>query len=134
MADVTSQAMSPWHVDWHRLARRAVIVCLGLFAVGSLYFRSRGAQYGMDFRGGTWHAAHAMLAGQSPFPPANPMRLLRLATGFITPPLLAIIGIPFSFSPFWLAIALWNLACVGALIGALHLVGVRGQSHLRRCA
>lgn len=113
------------NVDWHSLARRAFILAVFVYALVELYIQARGTEYGLDFRGGTWQAGRALLEGRSPYPPplvGEP--LLHASSGFMTPPPLALIGIPFSLLPFWVAIALFNLACVGGAIWALRLLGV----------
>jgi hypothetical protein len=45
----------------------------------------------------------------------------------MTPPPLALIGVPFSMLPFWAAIALFNVVCAGALIAALRLLGIKDR-------
>jgi alpha-1,2-mannosyltransferase len=93
-------------------------------AVVQLVIVATGTQYGFDFRGGTWQAGHAVLLGRSPYPPPDPASLVRIATGFITPPLLALVGAPFSLLPFTMAAMIWSLACVAALAAAFRLLGV----------
>jgi hypothetical protein len=115
----------PWAVDWRRVGgltgATAMVV---LVAVGLLTYAGKGA-YGLDFRDGVWSAGSALLHGQSPYPAANAHLLLRLTHAFVTPPPLAVVGAPFSLLPFGPAVVLWTLVCVGALLGALALLGVR---------
>jgi hypothetical protein len=54
--------------------------------------------------------------------------ILHVANGFITPPLLAVIGAPFSLLPFGLAIVVWNLVCTAAVIAGLRILGVRDRA------
>jgi hypothetical protein len=112
-------------IDWQRFGRRAFIVGAVLFGLIELYLQARGSEYGLDFHGGTWQAGRAVLEGRSPFPP--PLvgsRLYHASSGFMTPPPLALIGIPFSLLPFGLATALFNMLCSVALIAALRVLGV----------
>jgi hypothetical protein len=96
-----------------------------VFGVAQLALMASGTQYGFDFRGGTWQAGHAVLAGRSPFPPPYPAALLHIANGFITPPPLGLVAVPFSLLPFKLAVILWNTMCSLAFVAALRLLGVR---------
>lgn len=118
------QQHSAWEVDWRRLGRRAFIASSVVLAVVELYLQARGTEYGFDFRGSTWHAAKAVLGGQSPYPPADPTRLLHQGNDFVYPPPLALLAIPFSLVPFSTAIVVWNLVCSVALVAALRLLGV----------
>lgn len=119
--------MSGWHVDWHRVGRRVVVVgVIGLAAI-QLYFSARGSHYGLDFHGGTWKAGQDVLAGRSPYPQPNAGKLLTLTSAFITPPILALLAIPLSVLPFTLAVVLWNAVCAGAFVVALLLLGVRDR-------
>lgn len=112
-------------IDWKRFARRAFIAGMVVFGVAQLVLMAMGTQYGFDFRGGTWQAGHALLDGRSPFPPPYPAALLHIANGFITPPLLGVVAIPFSLLGFHVALILWNLVCTLAFAVALRLLGVR---------
>jgi hypothetical protein len=112
-------------IDWRRLGRRSLIVAMAALAVAQLVLVVMGNQYGLDFRGGTWQAGHALLDGRSPYPTPNPAHLLHLESGFIDPPLLAVLGAPFALLPFSVAAVLWNVVCVGAMLAALRIVGVR---------
>lgn len=116
-----------WEVDWHRLARRAVISGLVIVAVITLCRNALGSQYGFDFRGGIWKAGQDLLAGHSPYLAPDPHRLLVAGNAFIDPPLLALLAIPFSVLPYGTAVVLWNLACTAAFLAALAVLGVRDR-------
>jgi hypothetical protein len=123
-----SQAsVSAWHVDWPRLARRAVILCSAVAALIQLYRNAQLAKYGFDFHGGAWQAGQDVLSGRSPYPAPNSWYLVVHGNAFIPPPLLALVSIPFSLLPYGLAVAIWNLVCTGALAAALRLIGVRDR-------
>jgi hypothetical protein len=114
-------------VDWRRLGSRVVVGSLLAIAwvVVCLFIASRGGQWGIDFRGGIWPAGRAVLAGRTPFPAPDAAHLLRQGNAFVTPPLLAVIAVPFSLLPLAIAVPLWNAVCIAALVGALRIVGVR---------
>jgi hypothetical protein len=112
-------------VDWHRLSRRGFIAASFTVAAVQLLHSVSSTEYGLDFFGGTWHAGKAVLAGLNPYPPpVEGWRLLHASSGYMTPPPLALVGIPFSLLPFGAAVAAFNLVCVGAAIIALRLLGV----------
>lgn len=114
--------------SWSRVARRAGLGAVVLLALVQLIFSAGGREYGLDFFGGTWHAGWAFLHGASPYPvPATGTRLLTESSGFMTPPPLVLLGIPLSLLPFSVAVALFNLACALALVGALALLEVRDR-------
>jgi len=116
---------SGWDVNWRRLGRRAFIAGGLVAAAVQLTYSATGGHYGLDFHGGIWHAGKTILAGESPFPPPLVgMRLLRGPSGFMNPPLLALIGLPFAQLPFWVAVTLFNLLCVAAVLSALHVLEV----------
>jgi alpha-1,2-mannosyltransferase len=118
---------SAWGVDWRRLASRALIASLVAAAVITLARNALGSQYGYDFYGGMWKAGQDLLAGRSPYLAPNAHQLLVAGNSLITPPLLAVVAIPFSVLPFGLGVALWNLVCAAAFAGALVLLGVRDR-------
>jgi alpha-1,2-mannosyltransferase len=112
-------------VDWRRLGRRGFIGAACVAGAIQLYYSARGHEYGLDFLRGTWHAGRALLSGLSPYPPPETgWRLLHASSGFMTPPPLALIGIPFSVLPFGAAVVTFNLLCAGALLAALRVLGV----------
>jgi alpha-1,2-mannosyltransferase len=96
-----------------------------LLGIGVLCLNAHGHAFGMDFRGGMWTAGKAILAGRSPNPPANVHVLDHNRYAFIPPPPLAVLAVPFAVLPFTLAIVLWDVLSLAALLGALYLVGVR---------
>src|SRR5579884_2983563 len=100
---------------------------LGLLATGAALGLAEAAAhqagfaaYGFDFHGGIWRAGQDVLAGRSPYRAPD-------AT------LLAALFIPLALLPFWLAVVLLNLACVGALVAALRLLGVRSRQVYLLC-
>ena len=118
-------AVQDARIDWRRLGRRAAIGAVALFALYHLYRNASGGNYAPDFHHGTWPAGVDLLHGRSPYPPADPRRLLAAVSSFVTPPPLAVAAAPFAPLPYGLAIVLWNLLCGGAFALALRLLGVR---------
>lgn len=115
-------------VDWRRLGCRCMVGALAAMAVVQIVHQAQGSEYGYDFRGGTWDAGRALLSGRSPFPEPYPAWLLKHSNGFITPPVLAVVGAPFSLLPFGTAIVAFNLVCVACLLAALRLLDVRSPA------
>lgn len=114
-----------WAVNWRRLGRRAFIG--GLVAIAAVQLRNsaNSNEYGLDFLTGTWHAGQAVLAGLSPYPPLETgWRLLHASSGFFTPPLLALVGVPFALLPFTAGILVFNAVCIAGGWLALYLLGV----------
>ena len=113
------------HIDWARLGRRSLVA--GVLALGAIQILllASGSEYGWDFRGGIWKAGHGLLAGASPYPPPNPAYLGHITNAFVAPPLLAVLGAPFSLLPWVPAVVLWNLICVASLAAALRVLGAR---------
>jgi hypothetical protein len=118
---------SSWHVDWPRLARRTLLIAVAICAVVDLYANSRGIAHGLDFHGGIWKAGQDILAGRSPYTASDAQALLLHSNAFITPPLLAELALPLSALRVSAALVLWNIVCVGALVWALILLGLRDR-------
>jgi glycosyl transferase family 87 len=114
-----------WEINWRRLARRSFIAGTFVLAAVQLAYSASGNEYGLDFLGGTWHAGKAVLKGLNPYPqPEWGWPLLHASSGFMTPPPLALVGVPFSLLPFWAAVLSFNLVCAGAAIIALRVLDV----------
>jgi hypothetical protein len=116
---------SVWTVDWRRVCSRTLVGAIVVVAVITLVRNVLAGGYGLDFRDGVWSAGWAVLHGRSPYPPANPELLFSLQHAFVTPPTLAVAGIPFSLLPFGAAVTLWSVVSVAAFSGALAVLGVR---------
>lgn len=113
------------HIDWRRVGRRTFLAAVFVLALVQLFLSTHSNQYGLDFRGGTWHAGREVLAGRTPYPhPLVGVALMMQPSGFMTPPPLALLGIPFSLLPYSAAIAAFNVFCAFALLCALRLLGV----------
>ncbi len=118
-------AARSWKIDRRELWRGAVLVAIAMVAVCMEFLNVLSGQYGKDFHHGIWSAGADVLHGRNPFPPANVHFLLAHPNGFVTPAPLAVLGVPFSLIPFPIAIILWNLICIGAIVLALRVMGVR---------
>jgi hypothetical protein len=85
----------------------------------------KGGIYGFDFRGGAWAAGRDVLAGRSPYPAADAVKLLAAGNAYIPPPLLAVLCVPLSLLPFAPAVVVFGVACTAAFVLALWLLDVR---------
>ena len=80
--------------------------------------------YGFDFRGTLWEPARAVLDGTSPYPhPDDPS----IVTGnpSVYPPLAILALVPLARVDFDVAYVLWSVLLIGAVAGALRIVGLR---------
>jgi alpha-1,2-mannosyltransferase len=91
----------------------------------TLYLIAKGPMYGFDFRGGAWPAGRNVLAGRSPYPDPDPVKLLVAGNAYIPPPPLAVLCVPLSILPFVPAVVALGVACTAALVAALWIVGAR---------
>jgi alpha-1,2-mannosyltransferase len=91
----------------------------------TIYVVATGGLWGFDFHGGVWAAGRDVLAGRSPYAAPDPAKLLLQGNAYIPPPLLAFLCSPLALLPFVPAVVLFGVACTGALVLALRVVGVR---------
>jgi hypothetical protein len=77
-----------------------------------------------DFEHAYLPAARAVLAGDSPYPPAT-IAAFFPRTAFIYPPLTAYLAAPFTIFPPLVADVLVSVLAIGAVVGVLGLLGVR---------
>lgn len=111
--------------DLRRLGTTGLMLLPAVLAFAALAVNLGSPTYGSDFHGGMWKAAHAILAGHTPYVQANASLLVRELNAFIPPPVLALLALPFAFLPWISAVIAWDLACLAAMLLALRLVGVR---------
>lgn len=111
-------------IDWGGLIMLSVLALAVVFALFTVVLTLRGTEYGFDFRG-LWRSGAALLAGHPLYPVATTHALQYPGNALIAPPLLAVLAAPFSLLPLGAAVAVWNLLCLGSLIGGLRLLGVR---------
>lgn len=98
--------------------------------IAVLTFNLRIAQTGLgpwggDFHGGAWLAGHQILRGVSPYLPPSPQLLLHFSRAFVTPPAIGLAAVPLAHLPYPLAIGIWNLVDLAALVAALWVLGIR---------
>jgi alpha-1,2-mannosyltransferase len=98
-----------------------------VLAVVTVGARLASGQYGSDFHGGIWTAAHAIAAGKSPYAPAIATVLQARHTAFIPPPLMALVAVPLTVLPFSVAVLVWSALCAAGLWASLRLLGVRDR-------
>lgn len=78
---------------------------------------------GADFRGTLWSPGHHVRAGVSPYPdPSGPMTG---SPSVYLPPVILMIGVPFSFLPFGLSAIVFGVALMACVAYALSIVGLR---------
>jgi hypothetical protein len=82
-----------------------------------------GPDYAFDLHT-FWDAAADVLAGRSPYPPADPV-LLAQGTGFVYPPGAAVLLAPLGLVPWPVVAALVSLGSLAAVAVALRLLGVQ---------
>ena len=100
-----------------------------LFAAAGVFVLTLFLAYGSnrlawDFRVSYLPAAEAVIRGDSPYPPAG-IDAAALHTGYIYPPLLAFALAPFTIVSPDVAAVLAVVGALGAILGALWIVGVR---------
>lgn len=87
----------------------------------------RSGDYAVDFQSSYWSAAHDVLHGHSPLPPADrtaPLHGKEFPSGPY-PPSVAVLFVPFALLPRELASVLFTLMLFGAVVAALRLLNVR---------
>ncbi|MGH3133092.1 MAG: glycosyltransferase 87 family protein, partial [Gaiellaceae bacterium] len=123
-------ARSPGLTAPLRVARVASALAAGLLvalAVLSLAAFVEGFNTGslaFDFRGAFLSAAHAVLDGESPYPPVEGPALAS-QTAYVYPPLLAYLVVPFTVFPETAASVLAVIGAAVLLVATLAVLGVR---------
>ena len=117
-----------------RAARDLAYVLVALFAFVSalLVIRAgfRDDTIGFDFRGTLWDAALAIRDGSSPYP--SPVESgVEAGNPALYPPFLMLLVTPLTLLPWWLGVTLWTAIQVGAIVGALAILGVRDPGATR---
>lgn len=77
-----------------------------------------------DFRGTVWEPSQAIVHGHSPYPPAR-FDAVDVGNPALYPPSTVLVGLPLLALPFALAASIWIAVLLGAVAGALRLLGVR---------
>ena len=102
------------------------MILLGLFFFAvTIWSNARGGVFGFDFKGSLWQGGRDVLAGRSPYPPADPLVIRALGNTFVYPPAILLAAVPLALLPLAAATALVSLANVGAIALALRILGVR---------
>jgi hypothetical protein len=91
---------------------------------GAMIHNLSGPDYGNDFRG-VQDAAIRILHGADPYVGRTAHQLLVTNNPYVLPPLLAELTSPLTALPFGVALAIFDLVCVVALVGALRLLEIR---------
>ena len=108
----------------------ALLLCFcvpALLTVARLVSTLRQHAFAVDFHHYYWPSGNYVLHGRSPFPPptADAVSLLHLYPSGEYPAPVAVLFAPFGLLPLWLAEAIFTAILVAAVVGALHVVGVR---------
>jgi hypothetical protein len=85
----------------------------------------RSPLLGEDFEGGVWRAGRDVVAGVSPYPPADLGPVLSGDVPFVYPPTMLAFGVPMAPLPFPVAAAVWTVVLLAAMAGSLWILGVR---------
>ena len=101
-----------------------ILLAFVFFAV-TIWSNARGGVLGFDFKGSLWQGGRDVLAGRSPYPPADPGVIRALGNTFVYPPAILLAAVPLALLPLAAATALVSLANVAAIALALRIVGVR---------
>jgi hypothetical protein len=113
---------------WPRAARDVGFVLLVLFSVAFAYIVIRGGydndSIGFDFEGTLWDPGRAILDGERPYPAPSESDL-QVGNPAIYPPLLMVLVAPLTALPWAAGLAIWTGVLVTALVGTLHVLGVR---------
>lgn len=105
-------------IDWGRTLLKGALVGAAAIFMVALFASSGSEKLGYDFRAVYLPAAEAVWHGESPYVTDSDLP-------YVYPPQLAILVVPFTALPVDVAAVLAVLALVGALMGALAIVGVR---------
>jgi alpha-1,2-mannosyltransferase len=113
---------------WSHAARRACshsLVIAAAYALGAVIVVGlREHAMAFDFHQAYLPAAHAVLAGDSPYPAAT-VAALTPRTAFVYPPLTAFLAIPFTVFPPLVADAIASALAIACVVAILMLLGVR---------
>lgn len=102
----------------------APLVALALVSIVTFVDGLNPGSIGFDFRGAFLPAAHAVVQGDSPYPPVEGPELAS-QNAYVYPPVLAYLVIPFTLLPEGVAAALAVVGVAALLGGTLALLGVR---------
>jgi hypothetical protein len=104
------------------LPKVLALYALVLFAVLQVYVVLHHFG-GADFRGTLWLPGHHVRSGLSPYP--APSSSMMGSPSVYLPPVILLVGVPFSFLPFGLGAAVLGVALMGCSAVALWIVGLR---------
>ncbi len=102
----------------------APLVLLAIVSIVTFVDGLNPGSIGFDFRGAYLSAAHAILDGDSPYPPVEGPALAS-QTAYVYPPLLAYLVVPFTVLPEGVAAILAVLGVGALLVGTLVVLQVR---------
>lgn len=101
-----------------------VLVCASLLlTVASLVSYARSDVLGFDFRGTLWEPGRAILASESPYPPADP-EAIRTGNPAVYPPAVMLVVAPLTLLPWSVGLGVWLGLSVLAAVAAFRLLGI----------
>jgi alpha-1,2-mannosyltransferase len=121
---LTLTAADRWRLATRRALNHSLIVWPPLAIGWLLLVASEKDALAIDFHNAYLPAAHAVVAGHSPYPPAT-IAALFPRTAFIYPPLAAYLAAPFLLVPPVVADALVSALAIALVMAMLRLLGVR---------
>lgn len=113
-----------WRIGGRRAARHALLIWPPLALAFMLYVSAKKGSVAIDLAQAYIPAAHKVLHGQSPYPPALTVSALRPHTGFIYPPFTAWLVAPLAGLPMHVVEAVGTVLMIGALAALLWVLDV----------
>ncbi len=117
-----AEAREPTHLGG-MMGASLVVVLVGLAFV-ALALAVIGPNDAFDFRNAYLSGAQNVAQGNSPYPPAGDV-LIERDRAYVYPPTLAVLLVPLTLMPQWLAVLLWTSLGIATIGSTLWLVGVR---------
>jgi alpha-1,2-mannosyltransferase len=122
--DAPAGATARWRFAFERAGTHSLLIWPPLAVAALFLVDVRKNAVAFDFRNAYLPAAHAVLAGHSPYPPATIVAFFP-RTAFIYPPLTAYLAVPFTVVPPAVAAVIVSVLAIGGVAATLLLLGVR---------
>jgi alpha-1,2-mannosyltransferase len=116
-------AAERWSYAARQVGAHALLVSAPFAVVSVIVAGLRNHALAFDFHQAYLPAAHAVLAGHSPYPPAT-VAALTPRTAFVYPPLTAYLAAPFAALPPQVADAVATALAIACIAGILMLLGI----------
>jgi alpha-1,2-mannosyltransferase len=122
--DAPAGTAARWRFAFERAVTHSLLIWPPLALAALFLVDVRKNAVAFDFRHAYLPAAHAVLAGHSPYPPAT-IAAFFPRTAFIYPPLTAYLAAPFTVVPPAVAAGIVSILAIGGVAAILLLLGVR---------